>query len=166
MKNKYSLLLFLILPYFAFSQSTFLKTFGGNGTDDSYGITQAADGGFFLAGRTTSFGNGQLDAYLIKLDSLGNHVWSRVLGLNGNDNFEDVIATADNGVLAVGGYTDGDRDALVARFDSVGNLLWTRLYGGIGPDGFIKASENANGEYVIAGVTESHNPGGAADAIR
>ncbi|MFA5032089.1 MAG: T9SS type A sorting domain-containing protein [bacterium] len=44
------------------------KTFGGNDDDKGYSIQQTSDGGFIVAGETYSFGAGNNDVYLIRLD--------------------------------------------------------------------------------------------------
>jgi type II secretory pathway pseudopilin PulG len=48
------------------------KTFGGSDWDTAYSIQQTTDGGYIVAGRTDSFGEGYWDVYIIKLDKFGN----------------------------------------------------------------------------------------------
>jgi len=52
----------------------FVNTFGGSSYDVGYSVQQTTDGGYIVAGRTSSFGNGETDAWLIKTDSEGNTV--------------------------------------------------------------------------------------------
>ena len=53
------------------------KTYGGEGYEAGSTIVQADDGGLVIAGVTTSFGAGGMDAYLIKVDQDGNELWSK-----------------------------------------------------------------------------------------
>jgi hypothetical protein len=52
------------------------KTYGGSGWDEAVSIQQTTDGGYIVAGSTTSFGEGGLDVYVIKLDENGNLTYS------------------------------------------------------------------------------------------
>jgi len=47
------------------------NTFGGTLQEYSDSVIQTSDGGYLLVGRTTSFGNGNYDMYLVKTDSDG-----------------------------------------------------------------------------------------------
>ncbi len=47
------------------------KTYGGDEYDQGYSILQTADGGYFVAGRTYSFGNGRSDVLLLKTGLVG-----------------------------------------------------------------------------------------------
>jgi len=48
------------------------ETFGGSYNDEAYSIQQTTDGGYIVAGGTSSFGAGENDVYIIKLDENGN----------------------------------------------------------------------------------------------
>ena len=48
------------------------KTFSGTSYDEARSVQQTTDGGFIVAGWTSSYGAGGEDAYLLKTDSEGN----------------------------------------------------------------------------------------------
>ncbi|MEO0191745.1 MAG: hypothetical protein ABIM46_03055 [candidate division WOR-3 bacterium] len=49
------------------------RTFGGTGSDWAHSVTQTADGGFVVAGYTWSYGAGNADLMILKLDRNGNY---------------------------------------------------------------------------------------------
>ncbi|OGF66467.1 MAG: hypothetical protein A2Y62_17470 [Candidatus Fischerbacteria bacterium RBG_13_37_8] len=51
------------------------RTYEGTYSDYAYSIQQTTDGGFILAGETTSYGAGVNDVLVIKLNSSGNITW-------------------------------------------------------------------------------------------
>ena len=75
-----SLLLSLIglMCLFVFAEKEVLpiitwdKTYGGSGDDWAYSLIQTTDGGYAVAGITTSKGAGGTDLWVIKLDEQGN----------------------------------------------------------------------------------------------
>jgi hypothetical protein len=48
------------------------RTYGGSSDDYAYSVQQTTDGGYMVAGWTESYGGGNRDMMLTKLDSLGN----------------------------------------------------------------------------------------------
>jgi hypothetical protein len=49
------------------------NTYGGPAIEFIYGVTTTTNGGYVISGRTLSFGEGNYDAYLIRLDSNGEN---------------------------------------------------------------------------------------------
>jgi hypothetical protein len=56
------------------------QTYGGAGFDSAYSLVETSDGGFALAGYTTSFGAGDADFWLVKTDANGNLERSQTYG--------------------------------------------------------------------------------------
>jgi len=78
------------------------KTIGGEGKDKFLSVTGTSDGGFVVAGQTNwAFTTGG-DAWLLKVNQLGQEQWSRVFPGDYNDSFLYAGQTADGGYMAVG----------------------------------------------------------------
>lgn len=154
------------------SVGEFVRIFGGNGFDEAFSVQQTDDCGFILAGRTTSFGAGDFDAYVIKTDLQGNERFSRTFGGRGFDEFRSVQQTADGGYIFAGQTTSpefraADSDFLVVRTDSEGRAIWIRTFGGKGKDEAFSVREtgqNAAAQggipgFIVAGRTTSFGAG-------
>jgi uncharacterized delta-60 repeat protein len=81
------------------------KRYGGGGSDVGYSIRTTFDGGFVVAGFTTSFGAGSYDAWVLRLDAVGNVLWQRAYGGGLQDWANSVDLTTDGGFV-VAGYTE------------------------------------------------------------
>ncbi|MFX0092218.1 MAG: hypothetical protein ACFFBD_10690 [Candidatus Hodarchaeota archaeon] len=58
------------------------QTYGGTGEDYAYSLIRATDGGFALAGATSSYGAGYFDFWLLKIDDTGSPpIMLEILGL-------------------------------------------------------------------------------------
>lgn len=99
------------------------KTYGGPGNDQPRFAEQTSDGGFILCGFTTSYGAGDLDAYLLKTDSIGDLLWSRAYGGTGSDR-GSMVREANQGGFAISTVTSSFGadyfDALFMKTDSLG----------------------------------------------
>lgn len=137
-------------------------TIGDAGADVCRDATGCFDQGFILAGLTGSFGAGGYDVYLVRLDSLGDTMWSRTYGGPGDDRADDIIQCSEGGFLMTGwsdSQSDSD-DVYIVRTDNSGNVLWERNFGGNLNDHGTSATELTGGDFIIAGYTQSTTDSG------
>lgn len=135
------------------------RTYGGSGFDHGYSAQQTLDGGYVLAGATSSFGVGGLDFYIIKVDSLGGRIWSRTYGGGSSESARSIKQTADGGFIvagATGSFGEGEEDFYIVRTDSLGYGVWAKTYGGSSSDYAHCATQTLDGGYVIVGRTDSY----------
>ena len=56
------------------------RTYGGSDAESAEAIQQTSDGGYIVAGRTRSFGAGNYDTWVLKLNSDGSIAWQKTYG--------------------------------------------------------------------------------------
>jgi hypothetical protein len=142
--------------------STFAKAIGGSGEDIAYSIVQSSDGGYVVAGGTSSFGAGNVDIYVVKLDSAGNVQWAKTIGGSSDDEAASIIRSSDGGYVVAGrtlSFGAGGYDIFVVKLDSSGNVQWTKTIGGSSYEWANSIMQSSDGGYVIAGYTKSFGAG-------
>ena len=144
------------------------------GGADGYSVKQTADGGYIIAGSTGSAGSTPLEGvreyiYIVKTDSDGNQVWSKIFAypvldpeapghvFNYCATFID--QTVDAGYIIVGSYEDSlhEDGACLIKIDAAGNIQFNqRLDGSPGSMREVAAAvkQTLDGGYIIVGTTK------------
>jgi hypothetical protein len=147
------------------------RTLGGNSLDYLFAISPCIDGGFYVAGWTSSISgeivssNGDADCLVVKLSATGSIEWTRTLGGSEGDSAMSIAATADGGAIMVGSSesangdvteNQGSYDWWVVKLDATGSIQWQRSFGGSGYwDSAESVALTSDGGYLIAGSTNS-----------
>ncbi|NHJ48978.1 MAG: hypothetical protein FK733_14425 [Asgard group archaeon] len=134
------------------------QTFGGAEVEYNYAMINASDGGYIMAGHTSSFGAGLSDAWVVKVDIEGNHQWNSTFGGAESDVVISIIPTPDGGYAMTGiieswGY--GEWDAWLIKIDNEGQMQWNETYGGSERDYGGSLALTPDGGFIIFGYTES-----------
>jgi hypothetical protein len=143
--------------------TVWVRSYGGSEDELGYSVDQTGDGGYVIAGWTSSFGAGMRDVYLIKTDGAGNAVLVRTYGAQEHEVGHSVEQTLDGGYV-VAGYTHsfgaGDNDVYLIKTDSGGDTVWTRAYGGPLAEKGYSVEQTLDEGYIVAGDTYSFGSGG------
>ena len=159
-------ILFLIIGISAFAQppKKFYCTYGGSGYDVGYDVKQTLDGGYVITGSTSSYGMGNTDMYLLKIDSMGQKVFQTTFGGVSNEIGKSVVQLLDSSYV-MAGYTSssgvGGYDVFLVKADKAGNLIWQKTIGGADWDFANSMNATADGGFIIAGTTYSYGHGNA-----
>jgi hypothetical protein len=144
------------------------KSFGGTGNDQSYDIQQTTDGGYIIAGISSSndidvsSNNGCFDYWIVKLNNTGIIQWQKSFGGSGCEYVSSIRQTTDGGYI-VGGWTgsvDGDvtvnygeYDYWIVKLDNSGIIQWQRSFGSLHDDQAYSIQQTSDNGYIIAGVS-------------
>jgi hypothetical protein len=193
---------FWILKIDADGNKVWDKTFGGDGSEFLSSIIETSDSGYLLGGVSesnisgykTEESRGDLDYWIIKIDSEGNRIWDKTFGGDKMDYLTSVVQVNDGGYI-VGGYshsdvsgdkTDANRgediigdpwdpfpmptdkgpDYWIIRLDNNGNKIWDKTYGGQNNDNCRAIVQDENGSIFLAGSSDSNISGEKSENSR
>lgn len=150
------------------------NTIGGNGEDEFHALQQTIDGGYVVAGWSSSgisgdktdSCRGERDFWVVKLDETGQLIWQRTVGGSGDDYLHTVIQIKDGGYI-LGGYSEsgisGDKtdycrgffDYWLVKLDVSGNIVWQRTIGGDSPDQLFSIYQTSDYGLILGGHSQS-----------
>ncbi|MEI6766366.1 MAG: T9SS type A sorting domain-containing protein [Bacteroidota bacterium] len=156
------------------------KCLGGTQDDLAKSVQLTSDGGYIIAGYTTS-NNGDItgwhvgyygggipypDWWVVKVDFLGNIEWQKCIGGSNDDRANSILQTYDGGYIVAGatksnnGDVSGNHDViginndfLIVKLNYSGNVQWLKCLGGNGNDCANSIQRTFDNGYIIAGCT-------------
>jgi hypothetical protein len=163
---------FWILKLNAEGDTIWTRCFGGSDDDEAFDVTQTKDSAYIIIGQTSSNdgdvhnNHGGSDYWIIKLNNVGDTIWSKTYGGSKFDVARSVCETYDSGYV-IAGYTnsnDGDvhnnhggYDFWILKLNAEGDTIWTRCFGGSGNDKAYSIDQTLDSGYVVAGFSSSNN---------
>jgi uncharacterized delta-60 repeat protein len=139
------------------------KTYGGAYDDLALSLQQTSDGGYIVAGRSDSFNAGDLDIWILKLESDGDIEWQKTYGGSSSEYARSIRQTSDGGYIVAGwtySFGAGKWDYWVLKLESDGDIEWHKAYGGTDDDLGRFIQETSDGGYIVAGWSRSFPGGG------
>jgi hypothetical protein len=152
----------VLLKYDASGNLLWYKTWGGTLWDYAIGIAASNTGEIYITGNTKSYGSGDSDFFLLKYDSPGNLIWSRIWGGTSEDIAGGVAASGTGDIYITGctkSYGAGDSDIVLLRYDSSGSLLWNKTWGGTNADLALGIATSSTEGIYITGDTHTYTTG-------
>jgi Beta-propeller repeat len=148
------------------SQTNFIwgKQFGSD--KDEYALNHVIDnnGNIYIAGKTNGIINdknyGQNDGFITKIDSLGNIIWSRQFGSDGDEDIQ-WSAIDNTGCVYITGSTTGalkginfgNEDFFIVKYNPGGELEWEKQFGTDSTDIAKGLYADNKGYIYVTGVT-------------
>ncbi|MFC1972623.1 hypothetical protein ACFLVE_04395 [Chloroflexota bacterium] len=153
---------FWVLKLTSGSSIEWQKAYGGINDDHTHSMQQTSDGGYIVVGCTESFGAGDNDAWILKLNAQGTVEWQKTYGGTNYDWAMSVQQTVDGGYILAGGtesFGAGYEDAWILKLNSQGTIVWQKTYGGTSDDWADSVQQTTDGGYIVVGSTESFGAG-------
>ncbi|MBK7429649.1 MAG: hypothetical protein IPI62_01595 [Bacteroidetes bacterium] len=142
---------------------SFFQTFGGTSEDGGNAVLDSADGGFYIAGHTNSFGNGIQSALVIRTDANGNQIWSNVNSVFDYTAYSSACFNRQGQILAAGitfDLSNNNYDNYISLIDTMGNLLWSKRLGSSSTENLFQIISLNDGNILTAGTSRNLAAGG------
>ncbi len=128
--------------------------YGSTLTDNSISFAKTDDDHFLICGNIED-STGNIDGWVIKIDSSGNEKWQTGFGDSSLiESFEDITISNDDGFLVCGFVTSQNgvgNDYLIVKYDSAGMVMWQKIYGTDRNDYSNAAASTTDGNFIVSG---------------
>ena len=116
-----------------------------------YSVKQTNDNGYIIIGSSDSADYGIADLLLIKTNSIGDTLWTKIYGGNIENVAYSIEQTLDGGYI-ITGYAAGlgPGNVYLIKTDSMGDILWSKTYGNGSAIGN-SVKQTSDSGYIIAG---------------
>lgn len=143
----------VVLRFDANGDTLWTKSFEMPVINSESKIKQSSDGGFFLVG-SSKVNYSTSNVFILKLDSLGNHQWSKTYD-NGNNTFymSDFTLINNDEIVVVG---SSNNNLSVLKLNSLGNVVWHKEFQtSSNPDNCLTINKSNNGDFLIGGFFDN-----------
>ncbi|MBN2381084.1 hypothetical protein JXM67_14900 [candidate division WOR-3 bacterium] len=117
-------------------------------------VRQTEDGGYLVLGRTMTDA-GDIRIWLLRLNSYGDTMWSRLYGDEMDYHGFSLINSDDSGCVIAG---SADYEMLLFKIDSSGDVLWESIYPGYSSHSF-DFDKTTDGGYIMVGKRNTSTTG-------
>lgn len=152
------------IKFFSNGNVDWARTYGKVWEDFLATSILISDGNYLLVGATDVSGSYSIRPLLIKIDTNGIIIWSKVYSGFSEDWTRFAIETNGGGFLIAGDTRSyglgGSQDIYIIKTDAAGEVVWAKAFGGIGDEKGYGVLQDSEGNYVIAGFTNSFGFGG------
>lgn len=163
---------FWILKTDANGNKIWQYSYGGSATDLPRAIATSPDGGFVVAGLSSSDnGNvstnkGMFDAWVIKLNQQGQLQWQHSYGSSASDYATGVLVNTDGTIMLSCTIGDGDGDVMnhkgaddywLLKLNTTGSIIWQKTFGGSDAEYCTGITAAGDGGYILSGSASSSN---------
>lgn len=131
---------------------------GGAYNDYGWAAIQNIDRGFLITGFTETCLGGCNRGLLVKTDSSGTILWTKILGGGGSEALYGIDRTVDGGYIVTGETSTnsfGSSDIWLLKLDAFGDTIWTKYYGSATEESGAVARQTADGGFIVTG--DIHN---------
>jgi hypothetical protein len=146
----------------SFGDTLWTKTYGDSLNNYGIYVNLTSDGGYILTGSTESPDINNTDCWIIKTNSTGDTLWTKIYGGPGEDQGRCVQQTDDGGYVIAAWYSSqiavGDDniwlDYWILKCDADGDTMWTRTYDGGEMDEVYYIQQTNDKGYIVVGFAD------------
>ena len=128
--------------------------YGNEFTEQGISVKRISNGGYVLAGITNEGLAGDYNIRVVKIDSLGEEIWSKIFGGSAWEIVEDIIELSDGG-FAIAATTSEEPflsgTFYIIKIDSLGNVVWENKFPNGSSNSVGGIDELADGSIYVGG---------------
>jgi len=142
------------------------KNYGGAGDESANTIYKTKQGDYLVLGETNSYGAGDKDFYLLKINENGDTLWTKTYGTPAFDAGYSIDTTAAGNYFLFG-TSEGNplrpgKEFYLMEMTPAGDTLYTIFDGGAGDEEGRYILQLPDGDHIFGGMTNSGGLGGKA----
>jgi hypothetical protein len=151
---------FYVVKTDQFGDTLWTRRYGGSESERAYAILETTQGDYIIAGYSKSFVPNRVRAYMIKINSSGDTLWTKIFSEVDFYRAHDIKPTYDGGYILAGyeeyGYGNS-HDAMLVKTDAEGDTLWIRSYENIRKEIFYSVQQTSDSGFIAAGIRGSNS---------